>query len=211
MLRSSNIIALIIFLVFSIKVRAKAQQTEARLALVSDFIHDYISMKYPDVKLDTFIYVGVERQEMYLFMNGTVEKVYDVSTSKHGAGTQNGSNCTPVGLHCVKGKYGEGVPAGGIMVGRKYTGRVAHIVEDPVETGKDEITSRVITLKGMEEGINRGGEIDTFKRKIYIHGTAEEGLIGMPASHGCIRMRNEDVIELFSMVDEGLPIIILNN
>lgn len=211
MLRISKTIALILFIVFSVEASASAQQKDARLAMISDFIHDYISIKYPDVKLDTFIYVGVERQEMYLFMNGEVERVYDVSTSKHGAGTQYGSNCTPVGLHCVKGKFGDGVPVGGIMVGRKYTGRVAEIVEEPVETGKDEITSRVITLSGLEEGVNRGGEIDTYKRKIYIHGTAEEGLIGMPASHGCIRMRNEDVIELFSIVDEGLPIIILNN
>lgn len=198
-------------MVFSLEAGAKAQQNEARLMLISDFIHDYISIKYPDVPLDTFIYVGVERQEMYLFMNGAVEKVYDVSTSKHGAGSNYGSNCTPVGLHCVKGKFGHNVPRGGVLVGRKYTGRVAEIEHKPVETGKDEITSRVITLSGMEEGVNRGGQIDTYKRKIYIHGTAEEGLIGKPASHGCIRMRNDDVIELFSLINEGLPIIILNN
>lgn len=198
-------------MVFSLEAGARAQQSEARLIFISDFIHDYISIKYPEVQLDTFIYVGVERQEMYLFMNGVVEKVYDVSTSKHGAGSKYGSNCTPVGLHCVKGKYGNDVPKGGVLVGRKYTGRVAEIEHEPIETGKDEITSRVITLSGMEDGINRGGQIDTYKRKIYIHGTAEEGLIGKPASHGCIRMRNDDVIELFSLVSEGLPIIILDN
>lgn len=196
---------------FCLKIDAHAQHSQVRIDLVSEFIHDYISIKYPEVKLDTFIYVGVERQEMYVFFDGMAEKVYMVSTSKHGAGSKYGSNCTPVGLHCVKGKYGEDVPKGGIMVGKKFTGKVAHIEHGDMETGKDEITSRVITLEGLEEGINKGGSIDTYKRQIYIHGTAEEGLIGKPASHGCIRMRNDDVIELFSLVNEGVPIVILDN
>ena len=81
----------------------------------------------------------------------------------------------------------------------------------PIETGEDAITTRVLTLEGLENGINKGGELDSYGRHIYIHGTAEEGLIGQPASHGCVRMRNEDVIDLFNRVDKGLKVIILNN
>lgn len=211
MMNGFKLLFILMFLILSTEGSAKAQVSKARLDIISDFIHDYISIKYPEVELDTFIYVGVERQEMYLFVDGIVEEVYDVSTSKKGAGSQYGSECTPVGLHRIEGKFGDGVPKGGIMVGRKFTGRIAEIEDQPKSTGRDEITSRVLTLSGMEMGLNRGGEYDTYKRKIYIHGTAEEGLIGLPASHGCIRMRNDDVIELFNYVNEGLPIIILNN
>ncbi|WP_258542707.1 L,D-transpeptidase [Parvicella tangerina] len=177
----------------------------------SELICDYLEMQYPDVQVDRFLYVGVERQEMYYVVDRKVERVYDVSTSKHGAGLLSGSNCTPVGMHCVNGKYGADVPWGGILVGRKFTGKVAEVETEPVSTGRDEITSRVITIKGLEDGVNKGGKFDSYQRRIYIHGTAEEGLIGKPASHGCIRMRNDDVIELFALVDEGLPIIILDN
>lgn len=206
-----KILFLVGVLMFSTEMTASAQRENVRHALVSEFIHDYIAIKYPHVVLDTFLYVGVERQEMYFFCDGELAKVYDVSTSKKGAGSEYGSLCTPVGLHRIEGKFGDGVPSGGVFVGRKFTGRVAQIEEEPVETGKDEITSRVITIRGLEDGVNRGGEFDSYKRKIYIHGTAEEGLIGQPASHGCIRMRNMDVIELFSILPKGTPLIILNN
>lgn len=206
-----KVLFLVNVLFFCADLNAKAQLNEAKDRLISEFIHDYIAIKYPQVELDTFLYVGVERQQMYFFCNGMVERVYDVSTSKKGAGMQFGSECTPVGLHRIEGKYGEEVPEGGILVGRKFTGRIAEIEHNPVSTGRDEITSRVITIKGVEEGVNRGGEIDSFKRQIYIHGTSEEGLIGKPASHGCIRMRNRDVIELFDLIEKGIPLIILNN
>lgn len=188
-----------------------SQENRTRVGLVSEFVQEYLEMKYPNVVLDTFIYVGVERQELYLCINREVVKLYEVITSKHGAGSQNGSNCTPTGLHCINGKFGEGVPKGGILIGRKFTGKVADIEFSPVPTGHDDITSRVLTLAGLEDGVNKGGEIDTYRRQIYIHGTAEEGMIGKPASHGCIRMKNDDIIELFSIVNEGVTIVILDN
>lgn len=204
-------IALMIILCLTMNVGFYAQGKDSKLLVISEFIQDYMSIKYPEMKLDTLLYVGVERQKMYLFIDGVAQKVYNISTSKKGAGTQYGSNCTPVGMHCIKGKFGAGVPYGGVLVGRKFTGKVVEIEHDSISTGMDAITSRVLTLSGLEEGINKGGEIDTYKRKIYIHGTAEEGLIGKPASHGCIRMKNDDVIELFELIDEGVPTLILDN
>jgi lipoprotein-anchoring transpeptidase ErfK/SrfK len=207
-------ISLIIFLLvcFSAKAEVNAQSNNKRPPnYISDFIIDYISIKYPSVSMDTLLYVGVERQKMYLFIDGKVEKIYDVSTSRNGAGTKSGSEQTPIGLHVVNGKYGEGLPKGSVLRGKKFTGQIADIQTEPITTGKDDITSRILTIKGLEEGVNKGGDLDSYNRKIYIHGTAEEGLIGQPASHGCVRMRNEDIIELFDIVNEGVNLIILDN
>jgi len=176
-----------------------------------DFLIDYVSIKYPGYNLENFIYVGVKRQKMYVIKNGSLVKTYCVSTSKNGAGSERGSEMTPVGLHRIHGKFGKDVPKGGIMVSRKFYGNIATIDTSKVSNGNDDITSRVLTLEGLEEGVNRGGKIDSYDRNIYIHGTAEEGLIGQPASHGCVRMTNNDVMELFDIVEPGMYVIILNN
>jgi len=177
----------------------------------NEFLLEYLSIKYPDQSFENFIYVGVKRQELDLYLNGNHIISYPVSTSMHGAGTKAGSDMTPIGLHKIKGKFGSNVPIGGILKARKYTGNIANIQTESIETGEDAITTRVLTLEGLENGINKGGELDSYGRHIYIHGTDEEGLIGQPASHGCVRMRNEDVIDLFNQVDKGLKVIILNN
>ncbi len=176
-----------------------------------NFLFEYLAVKYPKYQFENFIYVGIKRQKLHLFKDGKLVESYDVSTSKNGAGTQEGSEMTPVGLHQLYRKYGEDVPEAGILRGKRFTGAIAEVVQDSVSTGKDDITSRVITMKGLEEGINLGGNIDSYDRKIYIHGTAEEGLIGQPASHGCIRMRNKDIIKMFDQVDTGMYLVILNN
>ncbi len=177
----------------------------------NEFLLEYLSIKYPNQSFQNFIYVGVKRQELDLYLNGNHIISYPISTSMHGAGTKAGSDMTPVGLHKIKGKFGSNVPIGGILKARKYTGNIASIQTKPIKTGEDAITTRVLTLEGLENGINKGGELDSYGRHIYIHGTAEEGLIGQPASHGCVRMRNKDVIDLFNRVDKGLKVIILNN
>lgn len=137
-------------------------------------------------------------------MNGErVEKTYDVSTSRYGVGSLEGSQRTPLGLHRVSEKIGDGAPPMAVFVDRKPTGRVARPNLKPTPTGEDLITSRVLWLEGLEPGRNRGGSVDSHDRFIYIHGTADEGLIGSPASHGCVRMRNVDVIELYDRVPPG--------
>lgn len=177
----------------------------------NEFLLEYLSIKYPEQSFDNFIYVGVKRQELDLYLNGNHVISYKVSTSMHGAGTKAGSDMTPVGLHKIKGKFGNNVPIGGILKARKYTGEIATIETNAIKTEADAITTRVLTLEGLEDGVNKGGSLDSYGRHIYIHGTVEEGLIGQPASHGCVRMKNEDVIDLFNRVDKDLTVIILNN
>lgn len=176
-----------------------------------DFLKDYLSIKYPSKDFKDFIYVGVKRQELYLFRAGKLLKVYAVSTSKNGAGTIAGSEMTPVGLHRINGKYGENVPENGILRHKKFTGELAEIEYKPIPINKDIITTRIITIEGLEPGINKGGKLDSYERRIYIHGTAEEGLIGQPASHGCIRLKNKDVMDLFDLLSNEMYVVILNN
>ena len=177
----------------------------------NEFLLEYLSIKYPDQRFENFIYVGVKWQELDLYLNGNRIISYPVSTSMHGAGTKAGSDMTPIGLHKIRGKFGSDAPIGGILKARKYTGNIASIQTNPIKTGEDAITTRILTLEGLENGINKGGELDSYERHIYIHGTAEEGLIGQPASHGCVRMKNKDVIDLFNRVNKDLTVIILNN
>jgi lipoprotein-anchoring transpeptidase ErfK/SrfK len=178
---------------------------------IENFIMDYVSIKYPNYQFSEFLYVGVERQKLFHFKGNKIINTFDISTSIYGAGSIAGSEQTPIGLHYIKSKHGHNVPLGGILQYKKYTGRIAQIESKPECTGRDEITTRVMALAGLEDGINKGDPNDSFNRNIYIHGTAEEGLIGTPASHGCIRMRNEDVVNLFNSVDVGIHVLILNN
>lgn len=153
------------------------------------------------------IVVSTVRQELYtLNPSGDTLDVYPCSTSKYGTGNRQNSNKTPLGLHRIADKRGEGKPLGAIFKAKIYTGRQADIVQAPVSTGKDYVTTRILHLEGTEPGVNKGEGIDSFHRYIYIHGTPEEGLIGTPASHGCIRMKNADVIELYERVSVGTPV-----
>ncbi len=176
-----------------------------------EFLKDYLSIKYPSKNFTDFIYVGVKRQELYLFRGGKLLKVYRVSTSKHGAGSVEGSEMTPVGLHKVHGKYGENVPENGILRHKKFTGEIATIEPRAIPIDQDIITTRIITIEGLERGVNKGGKLDSYDRRIYIHGTAEEGLIGKPASHGCVRLKNKDVMDLFDLLSKEMYVVILNN
>lgn len=176
-----------------------------------EFLKDYLSIKYPSKEFTDFIYVGVKRQELYLFRGGRLLKVYKVSTSKHGAGSVEGSEMTPVGLHKVNGKYGSDVPENGILKHKRYTGERAEVEYRALPINQDIITTRIITIEGLERGINKGGKLDSYDRRIYIHGTAEEGLIGQPASHGCVRLKNKDIMDLFDLLSEGMFVVILNN
>lgn len=152
--------------------------------------------QYPIILVDT------SEQELYLYRKKQLKKIYPISTAIKGEGNKEGSEQTPVGMHRVKEKFGEDAPFGSIFVGRQETGKIAKIIHAPIDYRADYVTSRILWLEGLEEGKNKGGEVDSYRRFIYIHGTAEEGLIGRKASHGCIRMLNKDVIRLF----EQLPL-----
>ena len=146
--------------------------------------------------------VNIEKQQLSVRdAAGELVKQYPISTSKYGVGNESGSFKTPLGSHCIKQKIGEGEPINQVFVGRKAIGLLDEL--SPENLPEDIITSRILWLEGLEDGFNRGGDVDSYQRYIYIHGTDEENKIGMPASHGCIRMRNRDIVELFDLVDTG--------
>ncbi|MDD4980796.1 MAG: L,D-transpeptidase [Candidatus Omnitrophica bacterium] len=141
------------------------------------------------------ISVRISKRKLNVFFGKELIKSYSISTSKYGIGNKVGSNKTPLGLHQIVSKIGKNALSGTIFKRRRNTGKIARS-----RNGGDFITTRILRLAGLEKGINKGKGIDSFERGIYIHGTPEENLIGRPASHGCIRMKNRDIIELFDLV-----------
>lgn len=176
---------------------------------IAPFIDDYISIKY-DLNIKTYLFVSIKRQQIYLIDNGQTLRSYPISSAKNGVGTTINSEQTPLGLHTIKEKIGDDLPKAAILKERTFTGEIASIITDTIDIDKDDVTSRILWLSGMENGINKGGSVDSYNRFIYIHGTAEEGLIGKPASHGCIRMLNDDIIELYNLITEDTAVLILN-
>lgn len=119
-----------------------------------------------------------------------------------------GSGCTPLGRHVIQAKIGNGCPAGAVFVGRRPTGEVYTPDLAKQFPHRDWILSRILWLKGCEPGRNRYGRVDTMRRHIYIHGCPDSEPMGTPLSHGCIRMRNADVIELFDLAAAGTTVLI---
>ena len=155
------------------------------------------------------IRINVGQQKLYLLNEaGEVVSEYPVSTSKYGTGSESGSEKTPLGLHRIKNKIGGAMPMNMVLVGREPKGMLEDCIRDGVELPDDVITSRIMWLEGMEPGRNQGGHVDTYNRYIYIHGTSEEDKIGTPASIGCIRMRNQDVVDLYRKVEIGTEVLI---
>jgi lipoprotein-anchoring transpeptidase ErfK/SrfK len=149
------------------------------------------------------VIIDPSKQKLYLIKNKEILKSYSVSTAKAGMGSESGSGKTPIGSHRIKEKFGDRAKLGTIFKARSNSGRLAKIYTDKTDILEDEVTTRIMWLDGQENKVNKNGNIDSHKRYIYIHGTPEEGLIGEPASHGCIRMKNADVIELFDAVPSG--------
>lgn len=175
------------------------------------FTEDYLETFYPNYKIQNLVFVSIMQQKLYVIMDKKVVASYPVSTSKFGLGNIFNSQKTPLGLHIVKNKMGDGVPLNGILRYGFYSNEIAHIIKEPKTSGKDLVTSRILWLEGLEKGKNKGGIMDSYNRGIYIHGTNEEGLIGLHASHGCVRMNNKDVIDLFNLVPKGIYVLILDN
>lgn len=148
------------------------------------------------------IYVDTDQQLLFcVYAQSTLNQNYPISTSRHGLGQQQGSFQTPVGLHRIAEKIGDGEPVGRVFKGRKPTSEQCLPNQNTSE--EDIISTRILWLEGLEPCVNKGGECDSRDRYIYIHGTSDEAHIGQPASIGCIRMNNEQVIDLFNRVEEG--------
>ena len=158
---------------------------------------------------DEIIYISIKQQKLYHIQHDSIIKEYIISSSVYGIGNTSGSNKTPIGLHNIRKKYGEKTPINGKMTGRVFQGNIATIYTDQTKSKTDDVTSRILWLEGLEKGKNKGEGIDSFKRYIYIHGTSEEGRLGKPASHGCIRMKNKEVIDLYKLVEVGTLVLIL--
>lgn len=153
------------------------------------------------------IRIDLATQRLQLFDDGgACVRDYPVSTALAGAGEREGSGCTPRGLHRVRAKIGAGAPYGAVFRGRRATGEVWTAALAARHPERDWILSRILWLCGCEPGRNRFGKVDTMRRYIYIHGTPDDQPMGEPRSHGCVRMRNRDVIELFDLVPVGVSV-----
>ncbi|MEM9024213.1 MAG: L,D-transpeptidase [Bacteroidota bacterium] len=175
------------------------------------FLPEYLEVRYPEKQFGQFVYIAIRQQRLFLIDSNRVVDEYPISTSRFGVGNRIYSKQTPEGLHTIRQKVGRHIPEGGIIYRGSYTGRSCLSDSGTVVRMGNLITSRILRLHGEEQGVNRGGRQDTFSRFIYIHGTANEALIGTPASNGCIRMCNADVVELFNRIPEGTYVVILNN
>ena len=140
---------------------------------------------------------------------GNLVRSYAVSTSAKGLGEIAGSYCTPRGRHIIRAKIGSGLPENTVLVRRRPTGEIYTPELGAQFPGRDWILTRILWLSGCEKGFNRLGETDTMRRYIYIHGTPDIVRLGTPGSHGCIRMRNTDLVELFDLVPAGTEVNIL--
>ena len=187
---------LLFITLFSISCTVTQEKPSNYMALANI---ESISAEYRE--LEALIVVDVSTQQLFFLKKGQIEEIYSVSTSVYGTGSKVNSFKTPLGRHKISEKIGEGLPEGAILKGRRWTGAIANIIKEPIDTDFDVVTSRILWLTGLEEGKNLGSGVDSKSRYIYIHGTAEEGLIGKPASDGCVRMYNIDVISLFNSVN----------
>lgn len=152
------------------------------------------------------IVVDLQTQTLTLSDKGTLCRRYPISSAKNGVGERMGSGCTPRGRHVVRAMIGRSVPLGSVFVGRRPTGEIYSPALAREQPDRDWILSRIIWLSGCEPGRNRFGQVDTMRRYIYIHGCPDSEPMGIPASLGCIRMRNADIIELFDLVAPGVPV-----
>jgi hypothetical protein len=148
--------------------------------------------------------IDIETQRMHVHLKNGFKKVYTISTAANGIGNVSGSYKTPIGKHRISEKIGAFAPAFTIFKARENTGEICEQVNAPIK--EDLILTRILRLRGMETGVNVGSEngvcIDSWERRIYIHGTNREDLLGTPASHGCIRMANSDIAELFMKIQQ---------
>ncbi len=154
------------------------------------------------------IRISLSRQQLCLEEGGSVVECYPVSTALNGAGERLNSGCTPRGVHHIRIKIGEGCAENTVFVGRRPSGEIYSPGVAAEFPERDWILTRILWLSGDESGFNRGGEIDTLRRMIYIHGTPESEPMGVARSHGCIRMHNHHLLPLFDRVSAGTRVVI---
>ena len=151
-----------------------------------------------------YIEVSLDRQQLAVYDQvGKAIMQTAVSTALNGAGEVENSFCTPRGWHKVRAKIGAGVPENTVFRARRPTGEIYTPALREAKPERDWILTRILWLSGLEPGFNRHGSVDTMRRYIYIHGCPDEDIMGVASSHGCIKMHNTDVIELFDQIEPG--------
>jgi len=157
-----------------------------------------------------WLWVDVARQRLVLVEGSAPRTEWPVSTARAGLDGRQDSQGTPPGLHRIDAKIGAGEPSGAVYRSRRPTGEVwPDRLQDAAPDAEDLILTRILTLDGLQDGLNRGPGCDSRERYIYFHGTNHESEIGTPASHGCVRLRNDDMLDLFARVEAGDPVVIL--
>ena len=154
------------------------------------------------------IKISILKQQLILFDEEDSIKQYSISTAKNGLGERKNSECTPRGEHIIAEKIGQGAKENSVFVGRIETNELYNSKLRDFHPRRDWILTRILWLSGTEEGKNKGGDVDSHDRYIYIHGSPEDIEMGYPGSRGCIRMRNSDVVELFNLVNVGTRVTI---
>jgi len=152
--------------------------------------------------------IDINKQQLTLLQGDKVVVSYDVSTAKNGVGQQSGSECTPSGWHTVRAKIGADAKENTVFIARRDTGEIFSEKLRQQYPERDWILTRIFWLSGLELGKNRGGEVDTMRRYIYIHGCPDSDSFLTPSSHGCVKMRNKDIIQLFNKVTVGTRVLI---
>lgn len=155
---------------------------------------------------EMWLEISIPQQRLYLHQGKAVLWQVQVSTAANGAGEASGSEQTPRGWHQVRAKIGDGQPENAVFVGRRPTGEICTAELQRAHSQRDWILSRILWLSGLEPGKNRLGSVDTMRRYIYLHGTPDDVPLGQAGSHGCIRMRNSDIIYLFDQIEAGTKV-----
>lgn len=159
-------------------------------------------------KPDSYLDISIAEQQLSVVINDNIDRTYPVSTAKNGTGEEMGSECTPTGWHKIRVKIGDSYPLNSVFVGRRPMGEIYSPQLRLEYPEKDWVLTRILWLGGIESGKNRFGQVDSTWRYIYIHGCPDELMDGKPRSHGCIRMKNKDILDLFNSVDVGLKVLI---
>ena len=154
------------------------------------------------------LHINLSQQLLSTVEDGIQLKSYSISSALNGVGQREGSGQTPVGQHYIRAKIGQAAKINSVFIGRRATGEIYTSQLAAQFPKRDWILSRILWLCGSEVGLNRLGQVDSMARYIYIHGTPDSEPMGLPKSHGCIRMRNADILEIFTWVPKLCPVYI---
>lgn len=157
---------------------------------------------------NVFLHISSQMQRLEILINSKITKSYPISTAKNGLGEIKGSECTPCGWHQIRAKIGDKQPMNMVFIARRPTGEIYDAKLAKKYPNRDWILTRILWLDGLEVGKNRYGNVHTASRYIYIHGCPDELITGSPQSHGCIRMKNADILELFNRISVGTKVLI---